>query len=122
MSSLSSAGVLSISDTTMDTPPVTQFQEPLATSFEIVIETKKASPIASGDVDCEQTIANGDHHLITAGDQTEVKIEMEEQAPGVKVEPAEEEEEIVPDHYHGGGKIPVFKPVSISSHLLLCFN
>lgn len=35
--------------------------------------------------------------------------------PQIKREPFEEEEvieDIKPDHYYGGGKIPVFKPVS----------
>ena len=34
--------------------------------------------------------------------------------PQIKPEPFEEEviEDIEPDHYYGGGKIPVFKPVS----------
>lgn len=35
--------------------------------------------------------------------------------PQIKREPFEEEEvieDIEPDHYYGGGKIPVFKPVS----------
>lgn len=33
-------------------------------------------------------------------------------APDATPNKEEEEEEIEPDHYYGGGKIPVFKPVS----------
>lgn len=33
-------------------------------------------------------------------------------APEATPSKEEEEEEIEPDHYYGGGKIPVFKPVS----------
>ena len=39
----------------------------------------------------------------------------EEQPPQVE---DEEEEEIFPDHYYDGGKIPVFKPVSTDPHTL----
>ena len=40
------------------------------------------------------------------------ELEPEEREPSVapKMEPIEEEE-IFPDHYYEGGKIPVFKPV-----------
>ena len=42
-------------------------------------------------------------------------LEPEEREPSVapKSEPIEEEE-IFPDHYYEGGKVPVFKPVSIA--------
>ncbi|KAJ5633801.1 Jumonji family transcription factor [Penicillium herquei] len=43
----------------------------------------------------------------SASAQDEIPIKMEE-----KEEPILVEEEIEPDHYYGGGKIPVFKPVS----------
>lgn len=41
-----------------------------------------------------------------AHEDTPVKQEETEEAP--------QEEEVEPDHYYGGGKIPVFKPVSLS--------
>lgn len=50
-------------------------------------------------------------------------LEPEEPPEEQPVQPkVEDEEEIVPDHYYEGGKVPVFKPVSIlpapeSSHL-----
>lgn len=40
----------------------------------------------------------------TAQNDTPIKMEEKEEL--------EPEEEIEPDHYYGGGKIPVFKPVS----------
>lgn len=41
-------------------------------------------------------------------------LEPEEPSDEYHVQPKlEEEEEIVPDHYYEGGKVPVFKPVSI---------
>ena len=43
--------------------------------------------------------------------------------PEIKREPSEEAqvvEDIEPDHYYGGGKIPVFKPVCCSSWFLRC--
>lgn len=43
----------------------------------------------------------------SAAAHDETPIKMEEREP----EPVPEEE-IEPDHYYGGGKIPVFKPVS----------
>ena len=51
-----------------------------------------------------------------ASDEPAVKQEEQEE---VKEEPkeeekVEEEEDIEPDHYYGGGKVPVFKPVSPS--------
>ena len=41
-------------------------------------------------------------------------LEPEEREPSVapKTEPIKEEEEIFPDHFYEGGKVPVFKPVS----------
>lgn len=41
-------------------------------------------------------------------------LELDPNASGAPDIPSveEEEEEIEPDHYYGGGKIPVFKPVS----------
>jgi hypothetical protein len=43
-------------------------------------------------------------------------LELDSKAAGAQkassIEDAEEMEEIEPDHYYGGGKIPVFKPVS----------
>jgi len=44
-----------------------------------------------------------------------------EPAPEPKVE-EEDEEEIVPDHYYEGGKIPVFKPVSALETDWTCVN
>ena len=41
-------------------------------------------------------------------------LEPEEAPEGYPFPPnAKEQEEIVPDHYYEGGKVPVFKPVSI---------
>ncbi len=41
-------------------------------------------------------------------------LEPEEPPEEHPVQPkVEDEEEIVPDHYYEGGKVPVFKPVSI---------
>ena len=41
-------------------------------------------------------------------------LEPEEPLEEHPVQPkVEDEEEIVPDHYYDGGKVPVFKPVSI---------
>ncbi len=54
------------------------------------------------------------------------ELEPEIEEPGVepKMEPKTEkvEEEIVPDHYYEGGKVPVFKPVSAlpSPSCLIC--
>lgn len=38
------------------------------------------------------------------------ELEPEEPAAEIKIE--DEEGDIFPDHYYGGGKVPVFKPVS----------
>lgn len=46
-----------------------------------------------------------DHQSAPAPDTTKIKQEEVE-------EKVEEIEEIEPDHYYGGGKVPVFKPVS----------
>lgn len=46
-----------------------------------------------------------DHQSAPAPDTIKIKQEEVE-------EKAEEVEEIEPDHYYGGGKVPVFKPVS----------
>lgn len=46
-----------------------------------------------------------DHQSAPALDTTKIKQEEVE-------EKVEEIEEIEPDHYYGGGKVPVFKPVS----------
>lgn len=43
--------------------------------------------------------------------ELEPEESVEEPAPAPKIK-EEEDEEIVPDHYYEGGKIPVFKPVS----------
>ena len=44
-------------------------------------------------------------------------LEPEELAEDAPIQPnVSEEEEIVPDHYYEGGKVPVFKPVSILIH------
>lgn len=43
-----------------------------------------------------------------------IKVKQEEIEEGV-----EQAEEIEPDHYYGGGKVPVFKPVS-TMHILRC--
>lgn len=40
---------------------------------------------------------------------SDLEPEPEESLPETKVE---DHEEIVPDHYYEGGKVPVFKPVS----------
>lgn len=45
-----------------------------------------------------------DHGSAPAPDTTKIKQEEIEEKP-------EEVEEIEPDHYYGGGKVPVFKPV-----------
>lgn len=42
--------------------------------------------------------------------------EEPEEKPIKQEELEEEEEDIEPDHYYGGGKIPVFKPVSRELH------
>lgn len=46
---------------------------------------------------------------------SELEPESEEPSVEPKAEPKVEniEEEIVPDHYYEGGKVPVFKPVSV---------
>ena len=46
-----------------------------------------------------------DHQSVPAPDTSKIKQEEVE-------EKVEEIEEIEPDHYYGGGKVPVFKPVS----------
>lgn len=71
-------------------------------NFEVVID-RKLSPAAAGDgTDYESFLEEKDS---TAETEADVKVE------GLAVE---DEEEIVPDHYYGSGKIPVFKPVSTS--------
>jgi len=50
-----------------------------------------------------------DHQTAPAPDTTQIKQEQ--------VEEIEDIEDIEPDHYYGGGKIPVFKPVS-ATHML----
>ena len=40
-------------------------------------------------------------------------LEPEEPSEDVPIQPNVNDQEIVPDHYYEGGKVPVFKPVSI---------
>ena len=45
---------------------------------------------------------------------TSVDMEKRERSSSELSDIKDEEEEIVPDHYYDGGKIPVFKPVCVT--------
>lgn len=74
--------------------------------FEVVIDSK-LSPAASGSAK-EYELFQEEKETGEKEAATENGDEMDAEGNVV------DDEEIVPDHYYGGGKIPVFKPVSTS--------
>ena len=75
------------------------------TDFEVVIDSKLSSA-ASGSAEEYESFQEEKE---AEGKEAATKNRDEMDAEGNVVD-----EEIVPDHYYGGGKIPVFKPVSTS--------
>ena len=77
-----------------------------ATEFAVVVDKRIPSPVSAA-TDQESMSA-----APTAEPQPENgQAETPPAVDGQKLE-EEKEEEIFPDHYYEGGKIPVFKPVS----------
>ena len=74
-------------------------------SFEVVIDTK-LSRAASGRAEYESFA----EETKSTTENSEEEVKAGENA--VESEVKEDDEEILPDHYYGGGKVPVFKPVS----------
>ena len=50
---------------------------------------------------------------------TSVDMEKRERSSSELSDIKDEEEEIVPDHYYDGGKVPVFKPVCVTLNLTI---
>jgi len=74
--------------------------------FEVVINSK-LSPAASGSAEEYESFQEEKE---AEGKEAATENGGEMDAEGNVVD----DEEIAPDHYYGGGKIPVFKPVSTS--------
>ena len=81
------------------------------------LEQPPYKPAAGGDAASSFTPPNSANGKKDAPDGVPSELSDLELDPKAGAAPEnasieEEEEEIEPDHYYGGGKIPVFKPVS----------
>lgn len=70
-------------------------------------------PSELSDLELDPKAAPASDEPAVKQEEEQVKEEPTEEEK-MEEEKMEEEEEIEPDHYYGGGKVPVFKPVSAS--------